>query len=132
MTSNFKPLVVSFASNVVNETEGYCEITTSADPRITKVRLYEETVAHVKEQHAANFPPQFPADFPSIVEAVGNAIREPSRIEPSYKNSVVYVDENSTNRRGHPLRVPVKIIEGTSSGLIKTFFFASTEDDKDD
>lgn len=131
-SATVKPLAVSFASNVVDETEEFCEIETTAEPRVRRVRLYEETIGHVKAEHAAQFPPEFPAELPSIIEAVGNAIRQPTRVEPSYKNSVVFVDEETTNAKGHPLRVPVKIFEETSSGRVKTFFFASVENGDDD
>lgn len=115
---------VRYASTSVNESEGYCTIFTSANVAITEVRLYEETIEHVIEQHGE----QFPVEFPSVIGAVAKAIQEPTAVTPSYRGSFVYVDSTTTNGSGHPLHVPVKAIEGTS-GLVKTFFFAQAETD---
>src|SRR5690606_4092229 len=124
-------LTVRFASSNVDDDGRYAIIRTDAIPGITHVHLYEETIAHVKESHAGQFPPQFSPEFPSIVEAVGNAIRQPTKVEMSYGGSVTCVDHGSTNAKGHPLQVPVKILHETSSGRVKTFFFARAEYDSD-
>lgn len=120
-------LVVRFASDTVNESDGYAVIDTNARPDITEVRLYEETIDHVKEAHAG----QFPSDLPSIVGAVGDALRNPTETQDSYNNSVEYVDSNTLNANGHPLRVFVRRVDDTTSARLKTFFFAGTEDDDD-
>jgi hypothetical protein len=78
-----------------------------------------KTIDHVRRQH-----PEIPADLPSLAHAVEQAVRHPSRIEKSYGGSYVFVCDASTNRSGDPLRVPVKIVQGTSARL-KTFYFAT-------
>lgn len=124
--------MVIFASNRINESERYTEIETTAYPGLLRVRFYEETVGHVKQSHAQTFPPQFPPELPSIVGAVGKAINNPTRVEQSYGNSVVFIDDRTTNRTGHVFHVPVKIIEGTQSGRVSTYFFADPKDVGDD
>ncbi len=101
----------------------YTVIYTSIISSITEVRLYEETITHIKESHGDDFArsPEFP--FPCILDAVGNAIMNPTQVELSYGNSFVYVDETSTSLAG-PLRVPVKLVSGTS-GRVKSFYFAT-------
>jgi hypothetical protein len=93
---------------------------TNVYPVITEVRLYEETIEHIKTSH-----PEVPIELPSVLNAIENAVKEPSWIEVGQTpNSYVYVDHNSTNKSGDPLRVPVKVVEGTS-GYVKTAFFAN-------
>jgi hypothetical protein len=89
---------------------------------VSEVRFYDETLDHVKKQH-----PEIPIDLPSIYEAVEQAVIAPTHIEAGHSNSVIFVDANTTNAFGDPLRVPIKIVAGTS-GRIKTLYFASTED----
>ncbi|MBV8473538.1 MAG: hypothetical protein JO107_16955 [Hyphomicrobiales bacterium] len=77
----------------------YKVFSTKILPTLEEVRLYDETVEHVKESHGdgdfANSP-QMP--LPCILDAVGNAIVNPTHVERSYGNSVVFVDAASTNR----------------------------------
>jgi len=80
---------------------------------------------HIRENH-----PEVPIHLPSIQTAVESAIANPSHVEASYGNSYIFVDQGSTNKSGDPLRVPVKMIDGTSSGRVKTAYFASTESQK--
>ena len=96
-------------------------ISTSVIREVATVRIYEETIVHVKEEH-----PEVPIDLPSIEGAVAAAISEPTHIERSHSNSYVFVHDGMTNKSGDPLRVPVKIIEGTS-GRVRTVYFASRE-----
>jgi hypothetical protein len=98
-------------------------IETNVLPEMTHVRLYEETIDHVREEH-----PEIPAELPSILDAVTNAVQRPTHVERSYSNSVVFVDSDSTDGSGNPLRVPLKHVQ-EKSGRVKTFYFASTEDD---
>jgi hypothetical protein len=98
---------------------------TSAVSSLTEVRLYDDVFEHVKESHGDDFAGSLSFPLPSIVHAVGNAIMDPTHVEEGHSNSVVFVDVNSTNASGDPLRVPVKIITG-ASGRVKTFFFASS------
>ncbi|RVG48074.1 hypothetical protein CN162_12560 [Sinorhizobium meliloti] len=95
-------------------------IRTQVFSTVTDVRLYEETLNHIKEQH-----PEVPIELPSLMEALSTAIQAPTHVEASHTNSYVFVDSGSTNASGNPLRIPVKVIEGTS-GLIKTAFFSDT------
>jgi hypothetical protein len=96
-------------------------IVTVVPQHVTEVRLYDETIEHVREGH-----PEIPAEFPCITHAVKETIENPSHIEKSYSNSYVFVNDSSTNHSGDPLRVPIKIVEGTL-GRVKTFFFATPD-----
>jgi hypothetical protein len=96
--------------------------TTTAFPLITQVRFYEETIDHIRDDH-----PEIPIDLPTLLHGVSNTLQNPSYIELGNRpNTYVYVDATSTNISGDPLRVPVKLIEGTS-GLLKTTYFATPE-----
>jgi hypothetical protein len=97
-------------------------ILTTAVPGLSTVRLYDETIHHVNEEHR-----EVQIELPSMMVAIENAIKNPTSTEPSYANSVVFVDDATTNYAGDPLRIPVKRIAGTDSGRIKTIFFASTD-----
>ncbi|SHE69154.1 hypothetical protein SAMN02745157_0722 [Kaistia soli DSM 19436] len=88
---------------------------------IDEVHLYDTTLAHIHEGH-----PEVQVYLPSILNAIEQAIVSPTFVELSYGNSLVFVDESSTNHSGDPLRVPVKIVQGTS-GRVKTAFFATTQ-----
>lgn len=95
-------------------------IATAVFSTVTEVRLYDETIEHIKEGH-----PEVPIELPSISAAVENTIVNPTHIEESHTNSYVFVDSLSTNSSGDPLRVPVKLVDG-SSGVVKSAYFAST------
>jgi hypothetical protein len=97
----------------------YITIWTYVLPTLDEVRLYADTNDHVKMQH-----PEIPAELPSIVNAVINAISNPTHVEKSHGGSVVFVDAATTNASGDPLRVPVKRVIGTS-GRVRTFYFAT-------
>lgn len=98
----------------------YKDIATTAIPDVTSVRFYEDTKEHVRTNH-----PEVPIDLPSIDTGVTNAVTTPTHVERSYGNSYVYVDARSTNSTGDPLRVPVKVVAGTSA-RVKSVYFAST------
>lgn len=68
-----------------------------------------------------------PIELPCIKMAVTNALQKPTHVEKSYSNSYVYVDKDTANDSGDPLRVPVKGVTGTL-GRVKTIYFASTGD----
>lgn len=97
----------------------YKIIRTEVLSNVTEVHLYEETIEHVKSNH-----PEVPIELPSIDASVENAIVNPTHVEVSYNNSYVFVDANSTNSSGDPLRVPIKVVTGTS-GRVKTIFFGT-------
>ncbi len=90
--------------------------------------MYEETIDHVKAEHSA----QFPVELPSMINAVSGTLKEPTRTSDSYNNSVEYINDNTINRKGHPLRVYVQKISGTTSGYMTTFFFGTVQDDDDE
>jgi hypothetical protein len=89
-------------------------------PNVTEVRLYDETITKVTDDHL-----EIPIGLPCIDTAMTKAICNPTHVEGSYGNSVVYVDAETTNVSGDPFRVPVKIVSGTS-GRVKSFYFASS------
>ncbi|WP_149343251.1 hypothetical protein [Neorhizobium sp. P12A] len=66
-------------------------------------------------------------ELPSLMTAVQNAIENPTVVESSYTNSYVFIDHASTNFTGEPLKVPVKITEGTSARVKTVFFSGSTK-----
>lgn len=95
-------------------------IKTAAFHLVTEVRVYEETIEHIRDGH-----PEVPIDLPSLMAGLEGTISNPSHIETGNReNTLIYVDEHSTNASGDPFRVPVKVIEGTS-GLLKTAYFAT-------
>jgi hypothetical protein len=111
-------------SPAMAESGKYIVISTAIIDELTEVRLYDETVGHVKERH-----PEIPIELPSMTTATAGAIANPTHVEETYDQSYVFVDAETTNRSGDPLRVPVKVIEGTS-GRVKTVYFASTEGER--
>jgi hypothetical protein len=99
-------------------------IKTTVFSGVTDVRFYDETLEHIREEH-----PDIPILLPSIYGAVSQALINPTHIEASYKNSYVFVDAESTDASGGPLRIPVRIVEGTS-GRVTTVYFAETTGDR--
>jgi hypothetical protein len=97
----------------------YKTIPTSVIPALTSVRLYGETVEKVRVDH-----PEVPVLLPCVMTAIERTIENPTHVEKSYNNSYVFQDADSQNKSGDPLRVAVKIIDGTS-GRVKSFYFAS-------
>ncbi len=100
----------------------YFVIGTAVIPQVTQVRLYEETYAHIAEHPEIG---QILPHLPVMTDGLVKAISDPTHVEQSRPNAFVFVDETTTNAGGDPLRVPVKLIEGTS-GLVKTAYFALT------
>jgi hypothetical protein len=98
----------------------YIIISTNIVPEVQTVRLYQETMTHIIEQH-----PEVPFELPSLTNAITGAITSPTHVEISRQATYVFVDAESTNAAGDPLRVPVKVVEGTS-GRIVTAYFATT------
>lgn len=99
----------------------YIVIRTGVLSNITDVRFYEETKDHIEKEH-----PEVPVYLPSISYAIASTIAYPTHVEESYSGSYVYVDDETTNASGDPLRVPVKLVEGTSA-RVRTAYFATTE-----
>jgi hypothetical protein len=101
-------------------TDDYTVFKTNLISTVTEVRLYQDTVEKIKDRH-----PEVPIELPSIMEAVGKAVISPTHIEQSHSGTYVYVDRESTNAAGDPLRVPVKPVIGTSC-RVQSAYFAST------
>lgn len=97
----------------------YKTFTTAAAGALVEVRLYDETLDHVRSEH-----PEVPIELPSMLAAIESAIASPTVVEQSHSNSVVFMDTTTTNQSGDPLRIPVKLVTETS-GRIKTVLFAS-------
>ena len=95
---------------------GYWQITSTAIAEIESVRLYEETVEHVKERH------------PEVVGTVGvegmkQTISAPTHVFQSKtdpKDGFVFVSDN-VSFQGNPLHVPVKRVEGTSGRVLTAY-----------
>ncbi len=100
---------------------GFIIIKTDTISSVTEVHLYDETLDHIKEEH-----PEIPVGLPCVTGAIASAISDPTHVETSYSNSYVYVDGNTTNATGDPLRVPVKVV-GETSARVRTAYFASSE-----
>ena len=100
--------------------DAYESIETNIVDTVETVRLYEETIADLKTKH-----PEIPVELPSIRQAVRNAVQNPTHVEQSSGESFVFVDSETTNRSGDPLKVPVKLIEDTSA-RVRTVYFASS------
>src|ERR1700751_490928 len=96
-------------------------ITTGIIAEITHVRLYDETIVHILEEH-----PEVPFSLPCLITAISDTITLPTHVEKSYGLSYVFVDAETTNAAGDPLRVPVKLVEGTT-GRVRTAYFAAKE-----
>jgi hypothetical protein len=92
-------------------------IKTAVFAGVTDVRFYDETLGHIREHH-----PEVPILLPAIYASVSQCIVNPTYIEASYKNSFVFVDAESTDASGGPLRIPVRIVEGTSGRVTSAYF----------
>ena len=98
---------------------GYRQVTSTAIPQISTVRLYRETLVHIYEEH--------PEVKTVGEEGVLEAIDAPSQVFASRtdpENSFVFVSDNVTYE-GNPLHVPVRRV-AHSSGRVATAYFRST------
>jgi hypothetical protein len=95
-------------------------VRTHVFPAVAEVRIYQDTIEHIRKNH-----PEIPVELPSFQQAIENALIQPSWIESSRPNTDVFVDRRSANKSGDPLRVPVKIVSGTSGRLLTAFFASS-------
>ena len=90
-------------------------------PGLTVVRLYDSTMSHIAE-HA-----EFRLELPSQREGLEIGIANPAAIHVSLtdpRGSVVVVSEAFTYFTD-PLVVPVRLLEGTTSGRVTTAYFSS-------
>lgn len=95
-------------------------IKTTAIPNITEVRYYDETIEHIRKQHA-----EFSSYFPSLDHAICDAIQNPTHVyqaNTSPQSSGFRYVSSSTTYDGNSLVVIVKPI-ATTSGLVKTAYF---------
>ena len=91
-------------------------------PNVQQIFLSDDTWRHILEDHSI-------FGLPCVEAAIGNAVTvSTTSVHQSRTNqrSVVFVDANSTNIHGEPLRVPVKII-GNNTGFITSAYFASSK-----
>jgi hypothetical protein len=99
--------------------DNYKVITSTAIAAISTVRLYDETVSTILKKH-----PEVGA-LADPIEATSNTVARPSRVHSSTTapgKAFVFVNDAHTYQ-GHALAVPVKVIEGTTSGRVVTAYF---------
>ncbi len=100
--------------------DGFRVIKTTAISNITEVRYYDETIEHIREQHA-----EFSSYFPSLDHAICDAIENPTHVyqaSTSPQSSGFRYVSSSTTYDDNLLVVIVKPI-ATTSGLVKTAYF---------
>jgi hypothetical protein len=108
------------------EDDPHFVVETDVIPEVTSVRIYQSSLQHVivhRPEIGRN------VHLPSIVGAVTKGLTGPTTVEPSYNQSFVFVDEDSTDVRGQPLRIAVRVVSGTSCRM-KSFYFAEPENPK--
>ena len=97
----------------------YAAIAISAWPGLTVVRLYASTLQHIAEQHA-----EFALQLPSLRKGLEIAIANPTWIRESTTDpggSVVIASE-ALSYFGDPVRIPVRIVAGTSGRVVTAYF----------
>jgi hypothetical protein len=100
----------------------YRIINSSVLPNLQEILLYDEQYNHIIKSH-----PEFllPTLYGSIDLAVSVSTTSVHSSRTNAK-SVVFVDSDTTNYSGDPLRVPVKSI-GSNTGIITSAYFASSK-----
>lgn len=101
--------------------DDYTEIPVPGLPWLTKVRLYDETWEYIAAAH-----PEFKLQMPSQRTALEDAVANPNLIHLSTtdpEKAVVFVSESFTYL-DDPVVVPIKHVEGTTSGRIATAYFS--------
>lgn len=91
-------------------------------PNLQEILFYESALAHLVEGHPEFLLPSLHRAIESAVSITATSVH----VSSTSPSSVIFVDSNTTNRRGQPLRVPVKLL-GNSTGSIKTAYFASSK-----
>jgi hypothetical protein len=97
--------------------DDYRLIPTSVISSVTEVRLYSETVEKVKAGHE-----EVPIHLVSMDNAIDSCVQNPTHVEVNGDSKYVFVSHESTNASGDPLRVPVKVVEGTSARITSVYF----------
>ena len=101
----------------------YFSIPISFVSGLEAVRFYEETRAHIWNNH-----PEISRIFvglPSFDVALTEALMRPDSILRSRRRSLVFVKHATTNWTGQPLCVPVKLIGNGRPGYVKTAYFGN-------
>lgn len=86
---------------------------------LTVVRLYQETMRHIAEEH-----PELRLQLPSQIDGLIKAIGAPSSVYVSTTDpgrSVVLVS-HKFSYFGDPVHVPVRIVSGTSGRVLTAYF----------
>jgi len=112
-----------------DDSDDFRVVTVTCISQVTEVRVYEETAKHVLDRH-----PEISRTFvgiPTFDAAIDKALTDPTYVGRSHSNSYVFVDEDSTNWAGEPLRIPVKVFANTTSAHVKTVFFGTSEEGDD-
>lgn len=94
---------------------------------VQQIVLSQETWDHILKDHGIFGLPTFQTAIENAVTISATTVHQ-SRTNP---RSVVFVDANSTNIHGEPLRVPVKIV-GNSTGFITSAYFAASKSHGDE
>lgn len=92
----------------------YVVVDTAAIPQVTQVRIYESTWGHVETDH-----PEFAGRLPVLEAAVHATISNPTAVHASTTSpgrAFVFVSKENTHF-GHPMAVPVKVVEGTHARM---------------
>lgn len=103
-----------------NETD-YRVVETSVIPAVSHVRIYDETLTHIAEEH-----PEFDPFLPSLEHAIIDALANPTSVRASnaaYGGTSYKFTSEDHKRGNNQLVVPVKVVSGTSA-LVKTAYFA--------
>lgn len=103
--------------------EHFVTYSTDVISEVTDVRFYEDTVKKIRMGHR-----EVPVGYPSINAAIVEGLTNPTHIESRKPGHYLFVDSTSTNQSGDAMRMPLKVIEGTSARL-QSVYFASTSED---
>jgi hypothetical protein len=102
---------------------GYIKIAIVGCPYLTEVRLYDETMEHIAEQH-----PEFRLRLPSQRAGLVVGMTNPSRLHASTtdpQRSVVLVSGAFTYF-GDALHVPIRMVQPTSGRVVTAYFSGGT------
>lgn len=95
-------------------------VTSGAAEVVREVVIHDTTVEHIREDHPNEY-----ARWPDVV----GTIAAPTHVHRSKtrESSVTFLNERVTSRRGHPLRVAVKLV-GDGTGIMSTAHFSKSKD----
>jgi hypothetical protein len=103
-------------------TDGFTAVRIAAWPGLTLVSLYHSTLQHIAEEHA-----EFKLQLPSLRLGLEMAIARPSSIFDSTTNpgGSVVIASNAITYFGAPVRIPIRLVEGTSGRVVTAYFDSS-------